>query len=235
MLLFAHVGASPQWQVKALMRSKLLVSQQGRMALRFDTHPESWRYPILDRVLAFHRAMHFYAGDQPVAILDPDMVFLRPLEPTVESHWGQASAHPVMEADRKAKAQQLAHLVDDALRMPLVDLPWLLSAGDARRLAPRWLEFTERMVLDPPIRSLFGWMLDMWSFCLAAYSLGIAQDVSTRLTCVPGEDSVIGDAWVLHYHRALVHGFDKRIWMPGDPLEPVPTDEPYEALRSALL
>lgn len=201
--------------------------------MRSDKHMDSWRYPIQDRVLAFARAMRRYVGDVPVAILDPDMVILRRLETTVEPGWGQASRHPAMEADR-AKCAQLDWLVPDAMHMPLVDLPWVLSAIDARRLAPVWLEFTERMVEDTSIRSLFGWCLDMWSFCAAAQFLGIAQDVSTRLTCVPGLDEQIGDAWVLHYHLAPVHGFDKRMWLPGDALEPAPGDEPYEALRAAL-
>jgi hypothetical protein len=225
------VSDAPRWQIDALRRSKAQARQHGRLLVRHDRHPDADRYPVLDRVLAFHRAMRSYAGDLPVAVLDPDMVVLRSLETTVEPGWGQATLHPAME---RHKAQQLDWLVADAAHMPLLDLPWVMSARDARRLAPVWLEFTERMVLDPSIRSLFGWMLDMWALCAASLSLGIAWDVSQRLTCVPGEDVAIGDAWVLHYHRAPVHGFDKRTWQPGRPMRPAPRDEPYEALRSAL-
>lgn len=233
--MFAHVVSdAPRWQIETLRRSKARASQHGRLVVRSDTHSESWRYPMLDRVLAFQLAMARYAGDVPVAILDPDMVVLRRLATTVEPGWGQASADPMMEGQR-VKAEQLDWLVPDARHMALVDLPWVLSASDARRIAPVWLRFTEAMVQDPSIRSLFGWMLDMWALCAAALSLGIAWDVSKRLTCVPGLDSAIGDAWVLHYHRAPVHGFDKRTWMPGRELRPAPRDEPYEALRAALL
>lgn len=227
------VGDAAQWQTRALAKSKLRSGQPGKLMLRFDTHREAWAYPILSRVLAFHRVMRKYEGAEPVAILDPDMVMLRSLETTAEPGWGQATFHPAMEAQR-SKAAQLAHLTPDAEHMPLVDLPWVLSADDARRLGPVWLDFTERMVQDPSIRSLFGWMLDMWALCAAAQSLGIAWDTNTRLTCVPGLDEAIGQAWVLHYHLAPVHGFDKRWWQPGEPMEPAPEDEPYEALRAAL-
>lgn len=233
MLLFAHTVSDAQWQIRTLRRSKLASGQRGRLLVRSDKHPYSWRYPILDRVLAFARAMASYAGDEPVAILDPDMVILRPLEPTVERGWGQAPLHPAME-EQRVKARQLEWLVPDAGHMALVDLPWVLSAEDARRLAPVWLDFTEQMVADPSIRSLFGWWLDQWSISAAALALGIAWDTSERLTCVPGEDAAIGRAWVLHYHRAPVHEFDKRTWQPGDPMVDAPEDEPYAALRAAL-
>lgn len=234
MLLFAHVVSdAPRWQIDALRRSKAQARQHGRLLVCCDKHPESWRYPVLDRVLAFHRAMHFYAGDVPVAVLDPDMVFLRSLEPTVGPCWGQSSLHPAMEQQR-VKARQLDWLVPDAEHMTLVDLPWVLSADDARRLAPVWLDFTERMAADPAIRSLFGWWLDQWAISAAALALGIAWDTSQRLTCVPGEDAAIGRAWTLHYHRAPVHEFDKRTWQPGDPMVDVPEDEPYAVLRAAL-
>lgn len=233
--MFAHVVSdSPVWQIETLRRSKARAGQHGRLLVRYDKHPEAWRYPMLDRVLAFQMAMGRYAGDVPVAILDPDMVILRRLATTVEPGWGQASVDPVMEGQR-AKAGQLDYLVPDAKHMTLVDLPWVLSAPDARRIAPVWLRFTERMADDPSIRTLFGWCLDMWALCAAALSLGIAWDVGTRLTCIPGVDSAIGDAWTLHYHRAPVHGFDKRTWQPGRVLRPAPRDEPYEALRAALL
>jgi hypothetical protein len=236
MLLFVHCDEQRRWQVDALRRSIAVAGQDGTLVVREDRHPERDRYAILDRVLAFQKCMMEYRGDEPVAIMDPDMVVLRRLVPNVERGWGQATLHLPHMALGAKRARQLEFAVPGCTQMQHLDLPWVLSAQDARLLAPRWLDLTQRMVDDRSVCSLFGWALDMWAYCAVAYGMGVTHDVSVPLACVPGYNPKVRDAWVLHYYDA-VYGFSKRTYRPGDELPPCPEHEPngpYSALRAAL-
>lgn len=199
--------------------------------VRSDVHPERWRYPILDRVLAFKYAL-LECTDVTVAILDPDMVLLRPLEPSVWPGRGLATRHEVME--QQGIAWQLSWVHPAAPGNPrLVDWPVVLAASDAARIAPLWLDITERAARDGAVAGLFGWMLDMYAFAAAAHLAGVALDVSQPLRVVPGHQTRVEGAWVAHYHHCA-HGLDKRTYVPGVKLQPHPEDEVYEAVRHQL-
>lgn len=236
LLIFVHADDERGWQVDALRRSLVAVGQDADLVVRSDQHPERWRYSILDRVLSFARAMEEHSGDAPVAICDPDMVVLRRLEPSVSPGRGQATRHQVMH-DRGI-AWQLGWAWPGAPGdPPLVDWPVVLHADDARRIAPAWLSLTERVVADVALRDLFSWMADMYVWGAAAHSLGITFDQSVPLRVVPGIDTEVGDAWVVHYHLGPLSpgGFWKRDYVPGVPLaRGVEGDEVYGALCDLL-
>jgi len=233
-LLFVHVDReAPSWQMDVLRSSIARVGQAGELVVRSDRHPERSRYVILDRVLAFERAMAIYHGVEPVAILDPDMALVRSFTPSVWARMGQATVHAANWSMRE-KAEQMEWAAAGASRQQQLDWPAVMSADDAREIAPLWLEFTERLVACPTMRGLFGWTADMWAFGTAAYKLGIGFNLSPRLTVVPGLNQALGEAWVVHYYDP-VPGFDKTTYAPGDE---VPAgragDEAFAALRAAL-
>lgn len=232
MLLFVHQDRyAASWQLDALERSIRRVGQHGDLLVASDRHPRRHEYVILDRVLAFARAMEEYRSAGPVAILDPDMVMVRRFAPNVRAGVGQASDNPALRA--MGHEAQMEWACAGAANQQHLDLPWVLSAEDAVALAPAWLEITERAVADPSVRSLLGWCADMWTYQTAAFSLGISHDVSKRLAVVPGIQREVGDAWVVHFCRDVA-GFDKRTYEPGLELAARPDDPAYEALRGAL-
>lgn len=234
MILFVHAMPDEGWQLEALQRSIQRVGQRGKLFVGRESHPDRGLYPILDRVLSFHRAMLAYVGSEPVAILDPDMVLMRPLEPTVTLGRAMGTRHDVLQ--EQGIAWQMGWAVPQSPgSMQLLDWPVVLSADDARRLAPVWLDFAERAVLDPSLRSLFGWVLDMYAYAAAAAHVGIAHDVSQPLRVVPGMQERFGwpTPWVMHYHH-WAYGLDKRTFVPGMRFPMHPTDEVYNALVAAL-
>jgi hypothetical protein len=193
-----------------------------------DPDPETGdRYPMYNRLAGLAAWLATTPpAEETICILDPDCLFRASLGDCAVQR-GHPVAQPIGYLDCAAQAALLAPYGDPAALAP-VSMPWLIHREDLRVVLPRWMDYTRALRADPRTREAFGWITDMWGYCLAAAEAGLrhepaelawmitghAPDLPLVHYCYPGEVHVPGWTW------------DKRYYRPWDRVPPWPTAAP---------
>lgn len=99
---------------------------------------------------------------------------------------------------------------------PLYDIgsPYILHKEDAERLAPHWVRITNDLREDATMREYLGWIVEMYSYVLAAAYVGLDHHVRSDLqTRYPFTDT---DLDVASYHYDLDHDMGGHRWSKRD-------------------
>lgn len=110
----------------------------------------------------------------------------------------------------------LGKLPDDEIDAmdPVGNSPNFISKADLRKLAPLWANFTVQMKLDPECDKAWGWVLEMYSYTIAAKGVGVAHDLFPKLAAQPPWDTKLDGFYILHYTYGNDYTLDG-VFTPG--------------------
>ncbi len=205
-----------EWQIRLLQLSHATTRQTCRLDVverRVEVPGDD--YPPYNRPAALAEWVAGTADDTSAIVLDPDMIFVRPL--TARAKPGVVIAHdggyPVPARHRQA----LRRYADDPPSLPIPIVPIVLTSDDLARLVDPWRRLTHELRADPATRSALGWLCEMWACALAVREAGLRCRLR-RLAAVPPLPHPRGFALV-HYAWATPC-FDKRAYQPWDDIPP---------------
>eukprot|EP00898_Chlorokybus_atmophyticus_P005590 jgi/Chlat1/6031/Chrsp4S00489 len=144
-----------------------------------------------------------------ILMSEPDHLFLRPLPNLMIGE--KPAAFPffyIKPSEFPALVRKyVGNISDKELRAmdPVGSSPDLLSKEasyqcyDLKRLAPRWMNLTITMKVDPEADKAWGWVLEMWAYTCAAQLENIHHDLHPLLAAQPPWDRESGDFYILHY------------------------------------
>jgi peptidyl serine alpha-galactosyltransferase len=186
------VDASPyqRWQADLLAYSHRRVAQPGPItrllsgdgrptafahttfrAVPYSPHPVSGDdyapYNKPSALLAWLRSAP--PVDETVLLLDPDCVFVAPLD--IEASRDEPIGQPLsyMHPDATVVARHCRR--PGSVRG--IGIPIVIHRDDLSALAASWLEKTEAIRNDRLSRDLVGWVAEMWGYVFAAAELGL--------------------------------------------------------------
>jgi hypothetical protein len=139
-------------------------------------------------------------SDETLLVIDPDCVFLEPIDREVES--GQPVGEQIFFMSNTAPA--CVEIIrrhcrrNESLVQP-VGVPLLIQRSDLLSICPRWLELTAEMREDKFTREEIPWICEMWGYSIAAAEAGITHELGHRQQ-FPTED--ITDRPLIHYSYA---------------------------------
>ena len=205
------------WQAELLGLSHARVRQPGELVVVEDTIAVADdHYPPYNKphaLLGWARSQP--AGDTAVLVLDPDMVFVSRWAPPIEP--GRIIAHDSRYAVTGEIARVLAGHVDQPAALAPVMVPMLVHSRDLAALAELWLEATIALRRDAASRTALGWVCEMWGCAIAVHRLGLEVTLASLAVHPPHEDGLR----VPFVHFAYeVDGFDKRRYVPWEPMPP---------------
>jgi ShK domain-like len=214
------------------------------VAVDTHTHPNWAVHPVTgDRYAPYNKPasiVHWLEHAQPTAeyviILDADMVIRKPM--TVELV-GAAPGKPV-----SAHYGYLVGIFDDhhmgvKSRVKFASPPQqvggfsVMHIDDLRRVAPRWLYWTEEVRRDPDSWGNTGdifnqngkagppWIAEMYGYVFACAEAGLVFTVSEDFMLYPGYQPPSPDPWPLVMHYGVTYNidwyaFDKHWYMMTD-------------------
>ena len=204
-----------RWQAELLAYSHRKVAQPGpltcllsgeaepRPVLERIFHTRSWsfhpetgdHYPPFNRIAALIDWLRWAPPEEEtVLLLDPDNVFLVPLDISVER--GRPVAQPWSFPDPADNGELVAQHCLGPLFAQGVGIPLVIHRDDLAAVASGWLEKTEAIRNDPRSRELAGWLAEMWGYALAAAELGLTHELR-ETAMAPTEDRA--DLPIVHY------------------------------------
>lgn len=155
-----------------------------------------------------------------VLIVDPDSVFIRPVEhpAIVRSGEAYADAYDYMDPNLPGnKTVLLRHCAQRFhARVQPVGIYILISVADLRELAPRWLEKAIDIKSDTVcVKTLRyeGWISEMLAYTIAAAELGIHHHL-VNFSQTTGSDCL--DYPITHYCYPLLDEFRRTLWSKWD-------------------
>lgn len=197
------------WQARLLAFSHQRARQPGALhVLERRTEVDGDYYPPYNRPVSLGLWAEKNSHTATVVVLDPDMVFVRPL--TVDVPAGTLFAH---DGRYPMSAEQVAALRPYAAEpagIPIPIVPMVLSAGDLARLAAPWFDYTVRLRADNDARRALGWLCEMWACALAVRAVGLHCELRSLATIPPLSDR---RAPLVHYAWTTAC-FDKRTYRP---------------------
>lgn len=206
------VDGSPylNWQARLLDFSHERARQPGHLhVLERHLEVDGDDYPPYNRPVSLGAWAEANPNTGTVVVLDPDMVFVRPLAVHVSS--GTLLAHDGGYPLPSSQVAALRPYTPEPARMPIPVVPMVIRIDDLTRLAAPWFEYTVRLRADADARRELGWLCEMWACALAARAVGLRCDLHALATVPP----------LKHDRRAsLVHYawttpcFDKRRYRP---------------------
>ena len=221
------------------------------MASDWATHPESGDdYPPYNRPIAVKEYFEdVYPPEEFMVVIDPDVIIRKPLDDLPV-----AQGHPVAQRYDYLHNNDAINKLAKRFNMKAEDLqpigmPYIIHRDDLKRLAPLWLEYTEKIRNDPEAKEWSGWIAEMHSYTLAAAALGLKHTIRDDLADRTPYETV-KDPYVLHYdlrHDCKDFTWDKRDFLNTDLLTkngdtlPVPKSPPndrflevFEVLNESL-
>jgi hypothetical protein len=141
----------------------------------YSTHPLTGDYfPCYNKVVALKAWLEEAPPtEEVVLLLDPDCIFLEPVEELVSR--GEPIAHPISYLD-PFHARNVGfvrkHCPTPDLAQAL-GIPILIHRDDLALLCPRWLKKTEEIRNNPESREHAGWLAEMWGYAFAAAEIGL--------------------------------------------------------------
>jgi len=150
--------------------------------------------------------------EEYVLIAETDHVFLR--EPRNRATPTQPACFPFGYMDAKAAALRpiVQRYVDDPdVVDPCGPSPVLIHLDQLRKLTPEWLKLSFDLKRDAEADKVFGWVLEMWGYTLAATRLGIRHTVWKEFQAEPSSQwhsDLEGDPHIYHYTFGLEYTLD---------------------------
>jgi len=140
-------------------------------------------------------------------ITETDHVFLRPLPNRATPERPVCYPFGYM----KAEAPELRPIVsrygfDPSVVDPCGPSPVLIHLPLLRRLTPGWLRLSFALKRDDEASRVFGWVLEMWGYTLAAAQLGVRHEVMEQLQQEPSSlwhTELDGEPYIYHYTFGL--------------------------------
>jgi hypothetical protein len=219
------------WQVALLAYSHRRVGQPGPLVVAtHTTRVGDDDYTPYNKPYALARWLENGPPEQEtVLVLDPDMIFVRPLRRRVER--GRPLAHSSeYTVGRKLGRALRPYAKDPATLQPLA-VPMLVHREDLARLAPMWFEYTKRLRADPVVRGLIPWVCEMWACSIAAAELGLRFTLEQNATVPPFSQTT--ELPLIHYSWS-VGDFDKRTYRPWE-IPPEASNAAYRVLHDLIL
>lgn len=174
-------------------------------------------------------------ADQTVLLVDPDFVFVAPIE--VEVSRGEPIGQPLSYLRPNALAPLVARHCRRRAALQGVGVPILIHRDDLRELAAPWLKKTEAIRDDRRSRELAGWVAEMWGYAFAAAELGLHHE-ARELARFSTEDRA--DLPLVHYCYAVTDAagewrWDKRTYHPWKRQGEAPCSAPRAAAAMIAL
>ena len=150
--------------------------------------------------------------EQYVLIAETDHVFIR--EPKNMATPKKPACFPFGYMNAKAKELRpiVQRFVDDpSVVDPCGPSPVIIHLPLLRKLTPEWLDLSFALKRDPEADKVFGWVLEMWGYTLAATRLGIRHHVWNSLQAEPSalwHSDLDGDPHIYHYTFGLEYTAD---------------------------
>lgn len=174
-------------------------------------------YPPLNRPVAlkefFERNPSHTIRQTWIVIMDSDTLIRKPMNyfPVYKGRPVGQEARVLMGRMYSAgKAVFKDHKA--IVKQPLYDIgsPYILHKEDAERLAPHWVRITNDLREDPHTRNYLGWIVEMYSYVLAAAYIGLDHIVRSDLQSrYPFTDTTLD---VASYHYDLEHDMNGHRW-----------------------
>jgi hypothetical protein len=131
---------------------------------------------------------------------------------------------------------------DTIIKQPLYDMgsPYILHKEDAKKMAPHWVRITNELRENKETREYIGWIVEMYSYILAAAYVGLDHIVRSDLQSrFPFTDTTED---VASYHYDLEHEKDGHKWCKRDYMKDIidsdilmkTDDAPNEHIRDIL-
>jgi hypothetical protein len=131
---------------------------------------------------------------------------------------------------------------DTIIKQPLYDMgsPYILHKEDAQKMAPHWVRITNELRENKETREYIGWIVEMYSYILAAAYVGLDHIVRSDLQSrFPFTDTTED---VASYHYDLEHEKDGHKWCKRDYMKDIidsdilmkTDDAPNEHIRDIL-
>jgi hypothetical protein len=210
------------WQAELLVHSHRRCGQSGSLEILTDCAviPGDRGYPPYNKPYAVMRWAQRHDLDCTVIVLDPDMVFTKPLSPSVSPRRiiAQRSGAPLPRSMRNVVSRQ----APAARSLTLLEPPLIVHGSDLPALTRRWLHWTIRLRADPDARLMVAWLCEMWALALAVKDLGLKIRWKEDLACVP--PIPCGARFSLVHYAWRTSCFDKRTYTPWTDLPACPHD-----------
>lgn len=189
-------SAYQRWQAQLLAYSHRRVGQPGLLTCLLSSnrrtdpvlkdtfrtrtwspHPTTQdQYPPYNRIFSLITWLREAPPtEDTILLLDPDCVFLRPLD--VSAQRGHPIAQPIHYMTPLKFADILRKHWAHPENLDGVGIPTAIHRDDLCELAPRWLEWTEAIRADAVAREQLHWMSDMWGYCIAAAEMGLKHEL----------------------------------------------------------
>lgn len=238
-----------RWQAELLAFSHARAGQEGPLTClvsgRHDLRPVLPRTFFTDSFCPHPRTRDGYSAynkpaalgawireeppdEEAVLIVDPDCVFLHPVDARVER--GRPIATPIFYMDFRCGrnpvtppcAREPSAVMDWPVfhklvarhcaqpeRVQGVGIPTLIHRDDLEAIAPAWLRKTEEIREDRELRDGVGWIAEMWGYCIAAAEAGLEHELRD-LGCFATEDR--DDVPLVHYCYDARHPSGSWTW-----------------------
>lgn len=185
--------------------------------------------------------------EEYMVIIDPDTIICKSLA-DIKVSKGRPVAQRYDYLNNDNALQLLADRFGIKGDLQPLGMPMIIHRNDLSRLAPVWLDLTEKIRNDPESKKLAGWIAEMHSYCLAAAKVGLKHSISNELADRTPYKR-LADPYVLHYdlrHDCKDFTWDKRDYLNTDLLNsntlmPIPLYPPnkrflkvFETLNEAL-
>ena len=194
-----------RWQAEFLEWSVRRCGMECRITRLTKSAPDAGTYLCLNR---FWSIVHQWEPSEieTVVVLDPDMVFVRPLN--VSARAGGVIAQPYSY---------------------LYGLPWcpvVIHRDQIRAWAETALALARVLYANK-----VGWVSEMWASSISANMLGL--QLERRSLCVSNYEPALRDASIIHYCYEQA-GFFKQRYSPGDELPRIEGTEVQQQVTALL-
>jgi hypothetical protein len=182
--------------------------------------------------------------DETVLIIDPDSMFVRPIDDPGPLRAGYAISeeHDYMSVDIPGNRTVIDRHCRPEVRSSVqpVGIYILINRGSLAELARCWLQKSIEIGSDPVCREALsgtGWLSDMWGYAIAAAELGIHHDLM-NFSQVTGSHSL--EKPITHYCFPLMQNRDD--YWTRDTDKPIlwskwtyqPWDDPPDSASTSL-
>jgi hypothetical protein len=205
--LIYSIDQSPRfaWQAELLDWSVRRVGMDCRITRLTALHPDQSEYLCLNRWWAILNQWK-ESEAETVVILDPDMVFVRPLNVTAKRGQIIGSPYPYV--------------------YDLVWCPVVLHRDHVREWAFKTMALAQLLAQHG-----IGWVSEIWAANICATRLCL--QLERRELGIPNWSGGVGDASVIHYCYQR-SGFSKNDYRPGHHVECPDSDEVHRILAELI-
>eukprot|EP00271_Cylindrocystis_brebissonii_P016435 TRINITY_DN399_c0_g1_i1.p1 TRINITY_DN399_c0_g1~~TRINITY_DN399_c0_g1_i1.p1 ORF type:complete len:395 (+),score=43.66 TRINITY_DN399_c0_g1_i1:184-1368(+) len=190
-------------------------------------------YVVLNRPWAFVQwVQQVEIEEEYVLMAEPDHIFVKPL-PNLATEFMPA-AFPFFYITPKENEALLRRWIPEGPITqidPIGNSPSIIKKTDLAKVVALWSNVSIAMKEDPKTDKTFGWVLEMYGYATAAAMVGIQHILRKDFMIQPPWDTVIGDAFIIHYTYGcdytlkgeMMYGkfgewrFDKRSYSGGAP------------------